>query len=121
MLLRVAPTATHTKKTNKSAYGRNCTQKAVIQRGVAPAILPLADFFSRRRSTDILITKSRMVLGVFAIRMKFQIGGYSAPKILLLRFCTRAALLLRFCTRFCTASALLRALLWVANPPLERL
>ena len=75
MLLRVAPTATHTKKTNKSAYGRNCTQKAVIQRGVAPAILPLADFFSRRRSTDILITKSRMVLGVFAIRMKFQIGG----------------------------------------------
>ena len=63
MLLRVAPTATHTKKTNKSAYGRNCTQKAVIQRGVAPAILPLADFFSRRRSTDILITKSRMAHG----------------------------------------------------------
>ena len=80
MLLRVAPTATHTKKTNKSAYGRICTQKAVIQRGVAPAILPLADFFSRRRSTDILITKSRMVLGVFAIRMKFQIGGYLLAK-----------------------------------------
>ena len=79
MLLRVAPTATHTKKNNKSAYGRNCTQKAVIQRGVAPAILPLADFFSRRRSTDILITKSRMVLGVFAIRMKFPIGGYVFP------------------------------------------